>query len=325
LRTTGKVQTTNQTKTVADLFDKYYSTQAVTTLKRPDAYKQIIDHDIIPSIGHENLVSLEHRRYLLSDIVDRAITRGATTHANKIRSLLKRTFKWAYQRGYIHYDPTIALEKSAYNGIKDNSREVALDTTSGEANEELTEIPRLFKALDDNKRLSQQVRTGAKLLLLTGLRVSELRLAKRSDLADNILTIPIGNQKLPPRLLPSAKPFHVPLSTYAMHLLKEPSGTFLLGGEKPISDKAIGRAIKRLQASGKLKTREFEARDLRRTFRTHIGSLGVPLEVAESCLNHKQPVIIRTYDTQSYLPQRGEALQVWSDRVEMAVTNYLGE
>jgi integrase len=51
--------------------------------------------------------------------------------------------------------------------------------------------------------------------------------------------------------------------------------------------------------------------DLRRTMRTHLGKLRVPLHIVERCLNHSLGRIVQTYDQGDYLDERREALEKW--------------
>jgi integrase len=59
--------------------------------------------------------------------------------------------------------------------------------------------------------------------------------------------------------------------------------------------------------------------DLRRTVTTGLARLGVPLEVAERCLNHRQGVgrsqLQRIYNKHTYEPEIKAAFEKWTDHV----------
>ena len=55
--------------------------------------------------------------------------------------------------------------------------------------------------------------------------------------------------------------------------------------------------------------------DLRRTGRTHISSLGIRDEVAESLLNHAKEGMRKTYNLYSFWPERKEALKLWHEKL----------
>jgi hypothetical protein len=55
--------------------------------------------------------------------------------------------------------------------------------------------------------------------------------------------------------------------------------------------------------------------DLRRTFRTGLGKLGVPPHVAELCINHVKGGIQAVYDRYQYQPEIKMALARWAEHV----------
>jgi integrase len=59
--------------------------------------------------------------------------------------------------------------------------------------------------------------------------------------------------------------------------------------------------------------------DLRRTFRTGLGRLGVPPHVAELCVNHAKNGIEAVYDKHRYEPEIKAALEKWANHI---VTRY---
>ena len=59
--------------------------------------------------------------------------------------------------------------------------------------------------------------------------------------------------------------------------------------------------------------------DLRRTFRTGIGALGVPPHVAELCINHVRKGMIGVYDRHTYQTEIGDALKLWAEYVTAVV------
>ena len=59
--------------------------------------------------------------------------------------------------------------------------------------------------------------------------------------------------------------------------------------------------------------------DLRRTFRTGLGALGVAPHVAELAINHARKNIEATYDKYRYEGEIKTALTLWSNRVLCAV------
>jgi integrase len=61
------------------------------------------------------------------------------------------------------------------------------------------------------------------------------------------------------------------------------------------------------------KVRRFTPHDLRSTARSHLAALGVPVIVAERCLNHSLGGLLSIYDQHDYLTERRAALEHWTD------------
>jgi integrase len=319
-------ESANAPKTVADLCEFFYKRRIEGIRKRPDIVRQVLDHDIIPVIGTRRISSITTPT--LARVIDKVVDRGATAHANKALGTLKQMFNFAQARGFVDLSPAHPL-KAQDLGIVSNIRERALDTNDeGEAQVVLAEIRALWRALGKAPRLSPQNRIGTKILLLTGVRSGELRLARWEHINFDNATwkIPASNTK-------NAKAWSVPLSPRVLDLFKKlhkaaegspwvlPSFT----GEGPITDKALARAVKRLfslkDADGNrlLTIDYFTPHDLRRTLRTHLSRLGVAPHIAEKCLNHSLSKLGKTYDKHTYLDERREALEKWAVVVDLAV------
>ena len=319
-------ESANAPKTVADLCEFFYRRRIENIRKRPDVVRQVLDHDIIPVIGTQRISSITTPT--LARVIDKVVDRGATVHANKVLGTLKQMFNFAQARGFVDLSPAHPL-KAQDLGVVSNIRERALDTDDeGEAQADLVEIRALWRVLGKAPRLSPQNRLGIKILLLTGVRSGELRLARWDHLDFESATwkIPASNTK-------NAKAWTLPLSPQVLDLFEKlqkaaegspwvlPSFT----GEGPITDKALARGVKRLfrlkdaEGNNLLLIDYFTPHDLRRTLRTHLSRLGVAPHIAEKCLNHSLNKLDKTYDKHTYLNERREALEKWATVVDLAV------
>jgi len=322
-------------KTVQQLADLFYDKRIVPSRKRPDAVKQILDHDILPAIGTRRLNTIT--TVTLGKIIDDMVSRGAKSHAGKCLAILKQLFNWAAGRGYVEVSPALSLQPDNF-GVVTATRQRALDTNEqGEAQADLKEVAALWAALDAAPRISPQVRHGTKLLLLTGVRSGELRLAKWKHIdQDNAeWTIPVENQKLTKKQAQKGKPFVVPLSPMAVELfelLKDAAkgSEWVLPSRRdgqPFTDKALARAITRLfdlkdkDGQSLLTIERFTAHDMRRTLRTHLSRLRVPPHICEKCLNHSLGRLEETYGTHTFLDERRDALEKWANQVDLQVTD----
>jgi len=294
-------------KTVSELAEMFYKERIEPKRKRPDAVRQVLDHDVIPAIGSKKLEAVNTPT--VRNVVKIVVDREKTTHAGKVLAILKQMFRFAVSNAFMANNPAESLEPDAL-GVVNNVRSRVLSDS---------EIKIFWNALNQNK--SPVTRVALQLLLLLGVRSGELRLAKWEDVDFNnkTLTIPVENQKLNPKQAQSAKPFVVPLSNFALQLLQSLSriNDFVFPGAKdnqPLSDKVFGRAVRRMLEN--LEVEKFTPHDLRRTLRTRLGEMKIPPHIAEKCLNHSLGRIVNTYDQHDYLDERRAALLKWSDYVE---------
>ena len=165
-----------------------------------------------------------------------------------------------------------------------------------------------------------QTKTAIKIILLTGVRTAEIRLAQWSqlDFENSIWTIPAEHTK-------GAITVKIHLTNLTKSILEKIKATsdspFVLPGLIPdhsIDQNALPRAIRRIQ--NRVGIPAWTAHDLRRTFATQLGeTLNIDPVVVEKCLGHKMPRIMATYNKNEMLLQRQEALEKWSESIEQLI------
>lgn len=294
--------------------------------RRPEYVTRPLDQDILPAIGDHaigDVTPLECRR-----IVEAVVARGSPTQAGAVLATLKQLFNFAWSRGDTSSNPTAPLRDPEALGVVRRTCDRFLSTD---------ELAAFWKALDAQTGMTPVVRTGLKILLLTGVRSGELLQAEwgEVDFEAATWTIPVEHQKLSMRQAQRARPWVVPLSAQVLALFRELEGLakalksrFVMasfqGGGEATTEKALNHAMRRLLVGPKAVLQFAGERptphDLRRTLRTYLGDkLGVPFHVAERCLNHSLGKIAETYDRGDYLDERRAALEKWSAYVERLV------
>jgi integrase len=83
------------------------------------------------------------------------------------------------------------------------------------------------------------------------------------------------------------------------------------------------KSMDRFGAAVNLKT-PWTLHDIRRTVRTGLGMLGVAPHVAEAVLNHLPAKLIRTYDRNTYEPEKRAALELWASHLAVAIAQASG-
>ena len=292
--------------TVGKLVLIWYNEQIEEKSKRPQTIKKQIDKDIIPLLGDKELSILQ--TVDIADALGEIVKRGAPVHANRVLSSLKQLFNWAISKGKMQYNPAACIQPKNIGG-KEVPRERYLS---------LDEIKILWKFLNgDENQMALQTKNAIKIILLTGVRTAELRLATFSefDFEKSLWTIPAEHSK-------TGNEMKIHLSSQVksllMELKKAGNSHYVLSGAKantPLTENALPRAIKRIE--DRLGIPSWTAHDLRRTFATQLGeALHTDPVVIEKCLGHKMPRIMVTYNKNEMLFQRKEALDRWAKFVE---------
>lgn len=295
--------------TVKELADEFYTRYLLKQRTRPDIAKQILDADIVPALGNMKLIEVKPRNIIKA--LDSIVDRGAHTKANRSLSIVKQMFSYGVSRGLIPFNPASEIKRSVVGG-KEQPKDRALS---------MGEIRTLWLGLDELSRVSPQVKIGLKILLLTGVRTGELRLAQwpHLDFERDMWTVPAAITK--------TKITHkVPLSPLTKRLFQQlqqqiGDSRYCLPSfstnedEKPFTDKAICRAVDRMQ--DKIGLPYWTAHDLRRTFSTQVSAIGIAPHIVEKCLGHKLPKLLATYNQHEWLDERREALNWWAEKIEI--------
>jgi integrase len=295
--------------TVAQLSWAWFTGYAEKSRKQPEHLKRQVDVDIIPLLGRMTLDKIQTRD--IARALDKIVKR-APVHANRVLSTIKQIFTYGTSRGDLEHNPARDIRSRDIGG-QEKARERVLT---------MAEIKKLWLFLDNGKHeISLQIKNAIKIVLLTGVRSAELRLAQWAEFSfdDSLWTIPAEHSK-------AGMISKIHLSSQVKELLLElkdaSHSDFVLSnvaGNAPLSVNAIPRAINRAQE--RIGIAQWRAHDLRRTFATQLGeSLRVDAVVIEKCLGHKLPKIMATYNKNEMLHERKEALNRWAQHIENLVT-----
>lgn len=295
--------------TVKKLVLEWYSGYVERERKRPETIKKQIEGDIIPLLGDIDLDEL--KTIDITHALDNIVNRGAPVHANRVLSSLKQVFNYAVSRGRLNQNPAAGIRAKDIGGSeKPSERFLSIE-----------EIKTLWRFLDgDKNQMAMQTKIAIKIILLTGVRTAELRLAQWSefDFEQSLWTIPAVHVKagiiMKIHLSPQVKALLVQLKAIGASSCVLPG----VDNQSSLTENALPRAIKRIQQ--RLGIPPWTAHDLRRTFATQLGeTLHIDPVVIEKCLGHKMPRIMATYNKNEMLPQRKEALSLWSEFIENLV------
>jgi integrase len=164
-----------------------------------------------------------------------------------------------------------------------------------------------------------------KLCLLTGCRVTEITKMTRAELSADLSTLSLAGSRTKNKL-----PHVVPLSKLAQATIAvvppiEGPFIFTVDGQKPVR---VGSRQK--EQLDKIMTKiaghaiqPFRIHDTRRTFVTGCAELGIRPDVIELAVNHVSGLragIAGIYNRSQLLPERKDAMELWSNHIERLMT-----
>ncbi|NDL62942.1 integrase arm-type DNA-binding domain-containing protein [Acerihabitans arboris] len=282
--------------------------------------KRVFNNDVLPRIGKTSIYDV--RRTDLLQIMSKIEHRGAFTVAEKVRGWLNQLFRFALVK-------VEGLENNPATDLK----VVALPKPPSVHNPFLWmhEIPAFLQNLRCYPG-QQNTQMGLRLLLLTGVRTGELRLAtpEQFDLARGLWLIPPDNVKQLKKLLrkngkhtQDIPPYTVPLSVQAIEIIRHllgnsrPAQQFLLPHssdlKKRMSENTLNQALKRMGYKDRL-----TGHGIRGTISTALHEIGYPKTWIEAQLSHTDPnKVSAAYNHAAYVEQRRIMMQDWADRLDL--------
>jgi integrase len=266
-------------------------------------HSRIFATHIEPVLGGRDISSIIKADVL--PIVDAALKRGFEAR-NKTVAVLTGFFGWAHEeRDLINRSPVIGIKQRVAKQANGNGKR-ALDDA------EVKTFWRACGAVDAANLSSVRFGVMFQFLLLTGARRNEVAGMSDAEIKGNVWTIPAERAK-------NGKALPVHLTKTALGILKsiprEDGCPYVFGPTGAKCGFGFSKAKARLdEEATKIKT-PWRLHDLRRTFRSGLGKLGIREEIAERCINHPPAGLKATYDRHEYAREMAEAWQKWEKHV----------
>jgi integrase len=211
---------------------------------------------------------------------------------NHARTVAIIFFNWCMERRYITDNPVVGISpyerKRRSRILTDIELKSVWDACASD------ELPLYF-------------RTIVRLLILLGQRETETAALNRAWIGKDAIT-------LPGEITKNKQEHTFPIGDRAREILAAQNGIGLLFPARNKPHKpfcGFGKAKITLdKLSG---VTAWTLHDLRRTFRTNLGKLGVAPHIAERIVNHisARTDMERTYDIYAYMPEMREAIEKW--------------
>src|SRR6516164_11542511 len=235
----------------------------------------------------------------VAKILDQMKHASGKTAAARARGSLSAVFGWAMQRGHASANPVIGTANPDPH-------------TQGErvlSNDELRALWNATGGANDYDRI-------VRILILTGCRKSEVGGMRWSEFYKDrtAWTIPASRTK-------NGKSCTLPLPRMFWNIIAgitQRDGTDNLFGYSDRGFRTWTHPKKALDKRAGVSN--WTHHDLRRTFRTGLGKLGIPPHIAELCINHSKGGLIAVYDKHRYEGEIAAALAQWADHVREITT-----
>jgi integrase len=256
--------------------------------------KSMLDRHIVPKLGSRLAVSITS-----ADIepIHAAIGTVHPFAANRLLEVIRKMFNWGKVAGFV--PQSTASPITGIVRFRERKRNRFITTT---------EMPRFIEALEQDD--SEYATHGLWLLLLTGMRSSELLHAKWIDIDWDMGTLFVGLTK-------NGEPLLAPLSDAAMERLRAVPRTLgnphIICGQKAGQHlSGLGDALRRVLKRAGLEN--IRVHDLRRTVGSWLAQSGKSLHLIGDVLNHRDPKTTAGY-AYFQTQQRREALTGHGERV----------
>ncbi|MDO9317136.1 MAG: site-specific integrase [Gammaproteobacteria bacterium] len=263
------------------------------TARNYEFYLDKVQKDLRGSAFVTGQISVDEARQELKAYIHR-MKASTPVQANRIRETLSSCFKWGAYEDLSYSSPVYGIRV-----FKETPRTRRFTQT---------ELPSFFKVLRDGNYGWRPAHC-LRLILATGLRASEALGIKPEHIDWKAETLLIPHTK-------NGEPFVVPLVPLTLQILKE--CTEGRPANLPIFQTSVFGIRQVCQrVSQKAGITPCSTHDLRRTFATLLGELGVSVPVISRCLNHTAggSVTTRVYALHSMLGEKRSALQMAADKL----------
>lgn len=262
-----------------DAYTAYYA-HLSKEYKNPEQTDRMFQADVLPKLQGRVMRDISKAEYM--QLVQAVVTRGSPVMANRLFSQLRKMLGYCKDQGWIEVNPLSDVVRRNVGGKeKSRTRNLSFDEIVG-----FFQLP-----------LSANMFWPLYLILLCGLRSSEVLWVLRNKCLDGIATKETLAEGMGPHKVPPSPAIHAALRVAAKQMTVIPA-----------DHRALSKALLRLKT-------DFTPHDLRRTMASRMGDLKVMPHVVEKLLHHKMVGVMAVYNHAEFMEERDAALRLWARKL----------
>ncbi|WP_347252943.1 tyrosine-type recombinase/integrase [Leminorella grimontii] len=292
--------------TINDIVTEWLNSPAAMVLVKYEYWQRMLALHVTDKYGRLTVNDMDPTDW---EKIFRGISDGGSpVQAGSVLVKMKQIVRYALRRKRVLSNSIMLIELN----------DVGKRPEDGERHLDDHEVGLFWRAVDETK-MSLQNKIFIRLVLLTGCRGIELRLAKKADFDLDRRVWHIRKE-----ISKTRKRFIRGLSVEAVNLLRL---AFSLYGDMEVvfppaklhKDRpmAAGVLISMAEQVGELMGGDtWTMHDLRRTCKTQMAKLGVAPHVSEKILGHKLTGMLAVYDQHDYVEEQQKAADLWAGHVQ---------
>ncbi|EOI5723002.1 tyrosine-type recombinase/integrase [Cronobacter turicensis] len=293
---------------ISTLVDEWLDSPSVKSLVKYDYWKRILKLHVTDDYGW--LIADEVSTIEWEKIFLRITKAGSPVQAGNVLVKMKQVIRYALRRNRITSNALMLLEINDIGSRPEDGERYLSDAEIG-----------LFWNSIAKTNISWQNQMLIRLIMLTGCRGVELRLATKSefDLNKKEWRVPKEHSK-------TRKAFVRGLSSLAAEYLQQVFDIYpdlsvvfppaKLKEDRPMSASTLISLASQVEEAMGEGIEHWSIHDLRRTCKTKMSEMGVPPHVSEKILGHKLTGMLAIYDQYDYIAEQQDAAERWAEKIQ---------
>lgn len=301
-----QLEDANSSPSVSDLIQEWLDSPAAIKLVHHDYWARALHRNVTKYVG--KMIADEMKISHWDPVFKRVSDNDAPVMAGGILVKMKQILNYALRRNRISRNVLMTLSVP----------DVGKAPKARKRNFDDHEIGLYWQSVD-NTKMARQNKIFMKLVMLTGCRGVELRLALKSDFDFERKVWSVREESSKTRVA-----FKRGLSALSITLLREAFDMYpdfkivfppaAIREDRPMATSSLVSMT--AQIGEVMGVSDWSTHDHRRTCKTKMAEMGVMPHVSEKILGHKLSGMLAVYDQHDYIKEQIEAAEMWASKIQ---------